>query len=150
MDESNEDKQQGQDEQGAEFAVDDEWKQSVARERAEEKGAKASDTSEQPADQPRAAELPGPNFMVFLAGLYTQTLMSLGELENPVTEKTEKNLQESQYIIDTIDMLRRKTEGNLTDEEQRYIEGLLHDLRIRYVAAAKGGGARESGAADGQ
>lgn len=150
MGESNENQQQGQDQQGAEFTVDEEWKQSVAREQGEGKDENASETPEQSAKQPSVAELPSPDFRVFLAGLYTQTLMSLGELENPVTKSTEKNLRESQYIIDTIDMLRHKTEGNLTDEEEHYIEGLLHDLRIRYVAAAKDGGAGEAGAADGR
>ena len=82
-------------------------------------------------------QYPEPDFRVFLAGLYTQTLISLGELKHPVTQKSEQDLPEAQYLIDTISMLRQKTQGNLSDEEQTYLDHLLHDLRMRYVSAAR-------------
>jgi hypothetical protein len=34
-------------------------------------------------------------------------------------------------------MLKDKTKGNLTDEEQKFLDNILADLRMRYVKAAK-------------
>lgn len=75
------------------------------------------------------------SFPSFLAGLYTQTLASLGEVENPMTGEREKDLAQAQYLIDTIGMLQKKTEGNLEGQEKQYLMNLLQDLRMRYVRA---------------
>jgi DNA replication initiation complex subunit (GINS family) len=34
-------------------------------------------------------------------------------------------------------MLKEKTQGNLTEEEQKFIESVLTDLKWRFVKAAK-------------
>ena len=80
---------------------------------------------------------------MFLAGLYTQTLMALGLVESPVSGKKEARLEEAQYLIDTIKMLQEKTKGNLTQEESTYLENLLYDLRMRYIEASKGAPAEQ-------
>ncbi len=142
--------------------ADEDWKKTVAEERerlreqkeepARPEGEPAQEPSEQPeagaetdeaaeADEPQPRRLPEPDFRTFLAGLYTQTLMALGEVEHPVTKEKCKALPEASFLIDTIDMLRDKTEGNLTSDEQGYLNALLHDLRMRYVEAT--GGAEE-------
>jgi hypothetical protein len=77
------------------------------------------------------------SFQVFLAGLYSQTMVALGEFESPVSGQLEKNLPGASYLIDTIAMLQKKTEGNLDTEESQYLRNLLHDLRMRYVNATK-------------
>jgi hypothetical protein len=134
---SDESSQREQDENGkkevTEPRVDEGWKESVAEERdrlKEQHEARAE-------EEGHAEELPEPEFRVFVAGLYTQTLMALGEVANPLTHKTEKNLREAQYLVDTIDMLKQKTQGNLSPEEDSYLVSLLHDLRMRYVTVAK-------------
>jgi len=35
--------------------------------------------------------------------------------------------------IDIIDMLKEKTKGNLTPEEENLIDNILYDLRMRYI-----------------
>ena len=101
----------------------------------------------EPGPEPRqgaGAQAGGPppeaSFPVFLAGLYTQTLVALGEIENPLSGKAEANLPEAQYLIDIIVILQKKTSGNLTSEEESYLNALLHNLRMRYVEAARAGG----------
>ena len=44
----------------------------------------------------------------------------------------------AQTLIDTLGMLQDKTRGNLDDDEHRLLEGVLAELRIRFVT---GGGA---------
>ena len=47
--------------------------------------------------------------------------------------KTEKNLDLARQNIDLLALLKEKTKGNLTPEEQTLIDNLLYDLRLRYV-----------------
>jgi len=119
----------------SEKKVDEGWKQQVAEEKERLKDQeKATAAGGQGA---RAGEMPEASFQVFLAGLYTQTLMALGEMENPVSGEKARSMPEAQYLIDTIEMLRDKTKGNLSDEESTYLENLLYDLQMRYIEATK-------------
>jgi hypothetical protein len=90
----------------------------------------------------RTYHVPEANFSLFISGLATQVLISLGELTNPLTGKKEKSLPEAKYTIDTLAILKEKTRGNLTAEESALLEGYLTDLRLRYVKSAEGGNTR--------
>ena len=114
--------------------VDEDWKGKVAEER--ERLREEADAKEPTAPRAKAALPPEPTVRAFLAGLYTQTLVTLGEIENPLTGTLETDLAEAAYLIDTIDMLCEKMEGNLTSQESSYVQGLLADLRMRYVGRA--------------
>jgi len=57
----------------------------------------------------------------------------LGEIEDPFAQKLVKNLPLAKQTIDLIGMLKEKTKGNLTSEEEKIIEYVLYDLRMRYV-----------------
>jgi hypothetical protein len=79
--------------------------------------------------------LPEINFINFLFSLSTSVLIQLGEIQDPVSEKIAKNLPLAKQTIDLIGMLKEKTKGNLTADEEKLIENILYDLRIRYVKA---------------
>jgi hypothetical protein len=96
-------------------------------------------------EQSEAETPPEPDFQSFLAGLYTQTLVSLGAVENPVSGRRQSDLSQAQYLIDTIGMLKKKTEGNLQHQEQQYLLSLLQDLRMRYVRAVEAVEQQEAG-----
>ena len=72
-----------------------------------------------------------------MAGLYAQTLVLLGEMENPATGRKAADIEEAAYMVDTIAMLQARTKGNLTPEEDAYVQNVLTDLRMRYVNAAR-------------
>jgi len=80
--------------------------------------------------------LPEINFTHFIFSLSTSALIQLGEIQDPVTQQQAKNLPLAKQTIDLIGMLKEKTKGNLTSDEERLIESALYDLRIRYVKAA--------------
>ena len=111
------------------------------------KKRKGKRTKEKAAKEGPEEGFPTANLQVFLAGLYTQTLMALGEIESPVSGKKEERLDEARYLIDTIDLLREKTRGNLTPEESKYLDNLLYDLRMRYVGSSKEPPAEQGAAA---
>ena len=70
--------------------------------------------------------------------IYVQAaLVHLGELEEPGQTKAEVNLDAARQMIDIIDLLRVKTRGNLTPQEEQHVEKALFDLRLLYVQKAK-------------
>jgi hypothetical protein len=81
--------------------------------------------------------LPEINFSTFVISLSTQALMHLGEIGNPLTGKVEPDRPVAKQMIDIIGMLREKTRGNLDPGEDRLIEDILFDLRMKYVEAVK-------------
>ena len=81
--------------------------------------------------------MPEPDFPMFISGMGMQSLMHLGELENPLTQKKEKDIVQAKYIIDILGLLQEKTKNNLSDQEEKLLEGLLYDLRMKYVSASK-------------
>jgi hypothetical protein len=81
--------------------------------------------------------LPEINFSSFLLSLSTSALMHLGEVPDPATDKVDKNLPLARQSIDLLGMLKEKTRGNLTPEEEKLLDYLLADLRWRYVTSAR-------------
>jgi len=79
---------------------------------------------------------PGPDltsFSTLVLSLAAAALAYLGRTVMPGAEKTEANLPLARQTIDTLEMLRKKTEGNRTDDETKLLEDLLHDLRLAYL-----------------
>jgi hypothetical protein len=56
----------------------------------------------------------------------------LGDVEMPDGQSAE-NLDMARLHIDLLDILRRKTAGNLEVGEARLLEDLLYRCRLRYV-----------------
>jgi hypothetical protein len=81
----------------------------------------------------RAAAAEGMNFASFLISLGTQAFMHLGDIPNPLTQQREKDLPAAKQMIDLLGMLQEKTKGNLDADEERLLQQLLLDLRLRYV-----------------
>lgn len=85
----------------------------------------------------RQEPLPEIDFSTFVISLSTQALMHLGEIANPLTGKIEPDVPVAKQMIDIIGMLKDKTRGNLSASEDRLMEDILFDLRMKYVAAVK-------------
>ena len=72
-------------------------------------------------------------FFSLIYSFQMQTMMQLGKLTNPVTNKTEIELEGAQMTIDMLDMLKEKTKNNLTDDESRFLEQVIADLKLNFV-----------------
>mgnify|MGYP000533677307 CR=1 FL=1 len=77
------------------------------------------------------------SFQEFVIILSSQALIQMGNVPNPLTNKTEINLAAAQHTIEILAMLEKKTSGNLTSEEQQTLEDVLYNLRLRYVDAVR-------------
>ena len=63
-------------------------------------------------------------------------IMSMGKLKHPVTNRVERNLELAKISIDTLDMLKVKTKGNLSDYEEKFLDEVIRELKLNYVEEA--------------
>lgn len=81
--------------------------------------------------------LPEADFTSLIFSLSSTALFHLGDIADPETGEKKVDLSLAKHSIDTISMLQEKTNGNLTDEEHKFTESVLADLRWRFVKAKK-------------
>jgi hypothetical protein len=72
-------------------------------------------------------------FFSLIMTFQAAAMQQMGKLKNPISDKIERDLQQAQVSIDILDMLEEKTNGNLSDEETKYLKGLLQELKLNYV-----------------
>ena len=119
--------------------IDEDWKSQVEAEKEQAAKAKSAPAERRPttdADSSEAADPPMPpaSFEMLLTTLATEALVALGQVPHPVTGKVEVQRNQAKFLIDTVDVLRQKTAGNLTNSEQQVIDSLLHQMRLVFVA----------------
>lgn len=79
--------------------------------------------------------MPDVTFTTFFMALNSSALYHLGEIADPVTGQTQKDMLLAKHTIDTMSMLQSKTCGNLNPEELELVENTLYDLKMRFVKA---------------
>jgi hypothetical protein len=109
-----------------------EGSESGGKEGGEGPGAAAGQDREQELKTPPGGDLPPLDFPTFILSLSSSVLMNLGVVENPVTKEKESEPASAKQTIDLIALLKDKTKGNLTDEEDKLIEDVLYELRLWY------------------
>jgi hypothetical protein len=87
--------------------------------------------STEPEDKDRI--IPEASFLQLSFLLGAQAMQSLGIIPNPLTQKTEIDLILAKFNIDLLEMLKVKTKGNLTVDEEKGFQELLFNLRMLYV-----------------
>lgn len=106
----------------AEDAVKEEVKEEVKKEAKKEE---------------RTGPLPEVNFSSFILSLSSSVLLHLGEIADPISGEKRKNMDLAKQSIDIISMLQDKTKGNISQDEEKLIEQMLFDLRMRFFEASK-------------
>ena len=95
-----------------------------------------------PGDQPHTAAgeempsgrfLPPVDFSTFILSLSHAVMLHLGQVPDPGSGQTHKDMELARHTIDTIAMLQQKTKGNLDPDEQGLIDNILAELRLAYV-----------------
>jgi uncharacterized protein DUF1844 len=74
------------------------------------------------------------SFVSFIMSIASNAASALGMMEHPVTHQREVDVELGKHWIDILGMLQKKTDGNVTPQEKRMLEGLLADLRMQYVS----------------
>ena len=105
---------------------------------ADEKTEKMEEKREEaPQDESARAPLPEVNFNSLIFSLSSSAFLHLGEIPDPNTGETRQDLALAKHTINTIAMLKEKTKGNLKEEEQKFLDSILTDLRWQYVKKNK-------------
>lgn len=84
-------------------------------------------------EAPLEEAFPEANFVNFILSLSTTAMYHFGDFPDPESQKAQRNLAAAKQTIDILGMLKSKTEGNLDDNEKSLMDGLLFELRMRYV-----------------
>lgn len=138
--------------------VDESWKEQASEEKGKladsggqpagqstgginKAGAGETDTAELQPEQSTSNGSPQEaievSFLNYVTSLGFQAMIFMGEAPNPVTHKSEKNLMQAKFLIDTLCMLKEKTAGNLTDQESDLLENSVYELQMKYVQVAR-------------
>ena len=88
-------------------------------------------------EETERAPLPEVNFNSLIFSLSSSALLHLGEIADPQSGQKRRDIALAKHSIDTIAMLKEKTKGNLSGEEEKFLDSILTDLRWRYVKAAE-------------
>jgi len=147
----------------AEKKVDSAWKDEVRKEREAAKAgapasrpagplsaagapppaaaAKGAPAAKPAPGQPQGAPAAGPQtskiFLAFLAQLFQQTLLQLGQMENPYTGQREVDLEGARFSIELLRAIQEKTRGNLSEQETRTLAEAIRELQLQYVEIAQ-------------
>lgn len=72
-------------------------------------------------------------FLQLVSMFQVAAMQQLGKLVNPVSNEAERDLDQAKFSIDTLDVLKEKTAGNLSKAESDYLEKVLFELHMNYV-----------------
>ena len=72
-------------------------------------------------------------FMQLVMQNQQMAMISLGKVNNPISNTLDKNLEYAKLSIDTLDMLVQKTKGNLSDYEEKLLAETVNQLKVIYV-----------------
>jgi hypothetical protein len=107
--------------------------------------ADAAPQAKKPADERRRApaaagerpEPPSTPFALFIEQLIAQAYMALGMLRNPYQPQAKVDPAAARQMIDILQMLQEKTRGNLSPEEEDFLEMHVGELKLAFVQRTK-------------
>lgn len=72
-------------------------------------------------------------FFTLIYSFQMQAMIGLGKLNNPVTNKSEKDLDAASMAIDMLEMLQDKSRNNISTEEETFLNETLTNLRLNFL-----------------
>lgn len=81
-------------------------------------------------------------FETLVSYLGTTAMFQLGMMAGPGGERISADLTSAHHTINMLEVIERKTRGNLTPDESRLLEDVLYELRLAYIEVEKRAAAR--------
>ncbi len=72
-------------------------------------------------------------FDQLISSLVHSAWVFLGKIKNPVNDELERDLDQASIQIDMLDMLFKRMKGNLSDNEDQYLDHLVRELKMNFV-----------------
>ncbi|GMV92490.1 MAG: hypothetical protein AMXMBFR82_22680 [Candidatus Hydrogenedentota bacterium] len=117
--------------------IDEDWKAQVQREKEQAQVKQPEEPTEAAEDSEAADDEAPSTFGALIQSLAAQCAFALGLIAPPDTKQVMVNLEEARYCVDTLIMLREKTKGNLTPQEQGILTQTLAELQQVYAVRAQ-------------
>ena len=114
-------------EETPEIQVDSDWKAQAQAEKQKMAAAEQVDAEAPPRGLPEA------DFKGLMSILASQAMMGLGMVQDPGGKGVMIDLEGSKFAIDLLDVLQKKTVGNLEESEEKELTQLVTELRSRFV-----------------
>lgn len=114
------------------LSEDNETGEKLASSPSEEKPEVKKNVKNKPI-QEEEFDYPPITFSNFVLSLSTSAFLHFGDFPDPISGKAQKDLRAAKQTIDMLDMINEKTKGNLDDQEKNLIQGVLYELKMRYV-----------------
>ena len=74
-----------------------------------------------------------PLFINLVLTLHNAAMIHMGKIKNPLSDKIERDMSQAEMSIDMLDMLKKKSEGNLMDEESSILSRTLSELKMNFM-----------------
>jgi hypothetical protein len=108
--------------------IDDDWKAEAAREKQ-----RLAAQEEKEAAKPGAPTGDEATFIELINTLAMQAVIGLGGLQGPGGDRIPPNPLAAKHYIEMLELLQKKTAGNLSDDEKQTLDAVLYELRMQYV-----------------
>ncbi len=112
--------------------VDESWKDSVEKDKTGAEGC-SQDACSEDCNCGHDHGAPEVSFLNYIMSLGYQAMIFLGEVPHPMTNQLEANIPQAKFLIDTLALLKEKTKGNLTEQEDQLLSASLYELQLKYV-----------------
>lgn len=119
--------------------VDEDWKARAQAEKEELKGQQQEKPQEQADSAENAEALPPATLPWLITSMAAEAMMAMGLVADPATGEAKLRVSHTRHLIDLIQMLHEKTEGNRTSEESTLLDNMLHQLRMAFISVQQQG-----------
>ena len=73
------------------------------------------------------------DFKTLIQVYQLEGMVAMGKMLNPATNELTPNKDHARYVIDILEILKTKTDGNLDDAEKKFLEQTLSTLKLNFV-----------------
>jgi hypothetical protein len=117
--------------------IDEDWKNQAQQEKEKLAEQEAHEAEEEGDEEGQGMRLPPADITGLVSMLATQAFYALGLIGMEGQEPREPDFVLAKYHIDVLEMLEKKTKGNLTDDETKMFAATLGQLRMAFVQMAE-------------
>ncbi len=111
--------------------IDSDWKKEAQREK--ERLAEAEKAAEQAGPAQERGPAGAANVLDIINLLATNAAIGLGGYQAPDGQRIPPDLAMAKYHIDLLVVFGEKTKGNLSEDEKKVLDGVVHELRMAFV-----------------
>ncbi|MBH51501.1 MAG: hypothetical protein CMG70_06005 [Candidatus Marinimicrobia bacterium] len=76
-------------------------------------------------------------FMYLIRTFQSSAWIALGKMKNPMTDKTDINIEQASFYIRLLEMIQEKTKENLTDYEEQMLINTVSELKLNLISENK-------------